>query len=567
MSSRQSLCITAVAVSITCAWAGGCSTDGSAATDGSPSSVPCAALLGMRIAAAEIALPTSGGLVTGAAAVPAGASIPAHCLVTGSILPVDRAAPNIGFQVSLPVAWNGKAAFLGGSGFDGMITDTTGTAPGGAPGTLSPLARGYAVFGSDGGHESTAANPYLDGAALVNDEAYANWVGDSPKKTRDAAVQIIRAHYGAAPAKAYALGGSTGGRETLAAVSRFPADWDGAVAFYPARDVVVLGIGGYAAMAQALAAAGAFPDAAKRALLWDAVLAACDALDGATDGLVSDITGCNAIFDPATATLNGAALRCAGGTDSGDTCLSDAQIAAIKAINAPVSLTSPVASGETSFPGWNIYGAAQGTGGSSPFEPYVEVVDLGSGAPASPLGPTATWSATLCDGLMRFVLSPESPLDYLTFDVRGFGAHASRVATLSALDTADTDLSGFAAKGGKLVILQGTADMMMSARFTERYVSTIQSRLGASVASGMLRYYEVPGYQHGFSTVFNVAWDSLTALENWVERSVDPAQHEVVTDLAGIPGRTRPLCQYPAYPRYAGSGDVNQAQSFSCFSP
>jgi feruloyl esterase len=27
---------------------------------------------------------------------------------------------------------------------------------------------------------------------------------------------------------------------------------------------------------------------------------------------------------------------------------------------------------------------------------------------------------------------------------------------------------------------------------------------------------------------------------------------------------TRPLCKYPAFPRYKGSGDPNDAASFSC---
>jgi feruloyl esterase len=37
-----------------------------------------------------------------------------------------------------------------------------------------------------------------------------------------------------APTKAYFAGGSTGGREALASIQRWPADWDGAIAWYPA---------------------------------------------------------------------------------------------------------------------------------------------------------------------------------------------------------------------------------------------------------------------------------------------------------------------------------------------
>jgi hypothetical protein len=33
-----------------------------------------------------------------------------------------------------------------------------------------------------------------------------------------------------------------------------------------------------------------------------------------------------------------------------------------------------------------------------------------------------------------------------------------------------------------------------------------------------------------------------------------------------VPGRTRPLCEYPSWPKYKGSGDVNLASSFTCSS-
>ena len=37
-----------------------------------------------------------------------------------------------------------------------------------------------------------------------------------------------------------------------------------------------------------------------------------------------------------------------------------------------------------------------------------------------------------------------------------------------------------------------------------------------------------------------------------------------MTDTVGVPGRTRPLCDYPKWARYNGTGDVNLAASFTC---
>jgi len=61
----------------------------------------------------------------------------------------------------------------------------------------------------------------------------------------------------------------------------------------------------------------------------------------------------------------------------------------------------------------------------------------------------------------------------------------------------------------------------------------------------------------------STAWDSLATLDAWVEKGEAPAA-QVVADSVGVPGRTRPLCEYPAWPRYRGTGDINNASSFIC---
>jgi len=87
--------------------------------------------------------------------------------------------------------------------------------------------------------------------------------------------------------------------------------------------------------------------------------------------------------------------------------------------------------------------------------------------------------------------------------------------------------------------------------------------MGAAQVESFARYYEVPGLGHAVSTVFNATWDSLTALEQWAERATAPTGQTTV-DTVGVPGRSRPLCDYPKWPRYTGAGDVNAASSFVC---
>lgn len=148
---------------------------------------------------------------------------------------------------------------------------------------------------------------------------------------------------------------------------RWPADWDGLIALYPAYDFTSLSLQQLRAT-EGFAASDAYLDTAKRTVLFKTVMGACDALDGATDGIISNVQACSASFNPSTAMLNGVALRCPGGTDTGDTCLSDAQINALNTMNTSVTFNYPLASGETSYPGFNVYGADLGGVNTSPSE-------------------------------------------------------------------------------------------------------------------------------------------------------------------------------------------------------
>ena len=81
----------------------------------------CVALKNVHINADAIGLPTRGARVTTVAM--AGHPGNQHCKIEGQIRPVDLNAPDINFQLYLPLDWNGKALQLGGSGFDGAIKD------------------------------------------------------------------------------------------------------------------------------------------------------------------------------------------------------------------------------------------------------------------------------------------------------------------------------------------------------------------------------------------------------------------------------------------------------------
>jgi feruloyl esterase len=518
----------------------------------------------MSIPAREIGLPTTGAVVTSTTPMPASGSgataIGPYCLVAGAIHPVDPSAPDILFNVALPNQWNGKILMLGGGGFDGSIPAVTGNVPSAPTNLPGPLSRGYAVFASDSGHEAT--NGAVNGAFSVNTEAYDNFMGEALKKTHDAALRIITAHYRMQPRNAYFAGGSTGGREALTVAQRWPQDWDGIIAFYPAYDFTTLSLQQLRAT-EAFAAPGAYPDTAQRALLLKAVMQACDGLDGAVDGLISNQQACNATFNPATATVDGKPLRCPGGAVAGDTCLSDPQIAALNTMDTPLVFSYPLENGETQYPGYNVYGADLGVGSSSPNEATVTLLALGTTQPSFPLQSTAMFDGQIADNFVRYTVMDNPSFDSLTFNPALAGRWSGRISRLSGLDATDANLTPFMRHGGKLLMAHGTVDQTVSTRATENYYQRMLFTMGFGAVQSFARFYEIPGLQHAVGTEFNASWDSLTTLENWVEHGMPPV-HQVVTDTAGVPGRTRPLCQYPAWPSYNGGGDVNSAASFSC---
>jgi feruloyl esterase len=538
---------------------------GCGGSDDDATPLACADLNGMAIPASAIGLPTSGGAVTEAKVVAAAGAVPEHCLVSGRIAPVDTAAPNILFRTALPTTWNNKVVMFGGGGFNGSIPSVVGNVPAGPTNQPAPLARGYATFASDSGHQANELGSQ-DGRWGLNDEAVRNFGGDALKKTRDAAVFLVKARYAASPTRSYFAGGSTGGREALAAIQRWPADWDGAIAWYPAWNDAAALLGGHRANI-ALSKPGAYPNTPKRLLVYQAAMQACDALDGVTDGLISDQPRCNATFDPAVAMVNGQPLRCAGGTDTGDTCLSDVQIATLKSLNSASRFNFTLASGETGYPGYNVWGSDLGiTSNPSPLQPTITFLALGTTQPSNPVARTTPYISVLLDQWIKYSVTRDSNFDSFMLDPENPGVWGPRISELSKqLDTA-TDISAFVARGGKLLLAHGQSDVLVSTRATEDYYKRLRTQFGNAAVDNFARYYEVPGYGHAVSTAFNAAWDSLSALERWREGGTAPSA-EVVADTAGVPGRTRPLCDYPKWPQYKGSGDVNLAASFTCASP
>ncbi len=538
---------------LTLAMSAGCAGGRAAAPTAKSAQQACDSLTGLQIPAAAIGLPTSGALVKSAVLVSADAQgnpNGEYCAVKGSIAPSSAAAPHMEFEVNLPSTWNAKALQMGGGGYDGSLVTGLGGEGLQSAATDRPLKRGYVTAGGDGGH---VGGPGFDGTFGLNDEALLNYGRQSVKKVHDVAVRIVEARYGRAPKRYYFIGNSQGGHEALDAAARYPADFDGVIANYPAYNVTMLHLGSWNVGKALYGNGGAgWINAAKTKLLTDAVRAACDPLDGVKDGIISNVAACNQAFTVETVRT---ALRCPGGADTGDGCLSDAQIDAVKKITSPYRPGFTIA-GADEFPPWALLEGSR----------FV-ISNFGSRpVPTNPPTPADALLYNAGAATAKYIITRDPTLDALTFNPSAWQKRTQEVSTI--MDVTDIDLTPFRNKGGKIIMTHGTEDDFITPHNSDNYYKRQLALQGRQRMDSFVRFYKIPGLSHGFGT-FNAKYDGLTALDNWVEKGTPPGELIATDENPGSGNRTRPMCVYPKWPKFIGTDGASQndAANFRCVEP
>jgi len=477
------------------------------------------------------------------------ATQPAHCVVRGSAARhtgVDGKPYETRFELRLPTTWTGRFLYQGGGGNDGTVAPAVGRNTGSFPDT--GLQRGFSVATTDAGHQSATAEFGVDPVARV-DHAYA-----AHERAYTIAIAIQLRYYGRAPDHKYFVGCSGGGRQGMMFAQRYPAYFDGIAICAPAMSVSSSATIAAAWDTQTYLAAApvdangqrvlsrAFSDA-DLSLVARSITGACDAADGAADNMVLRPDACR--FDPKT-------LLCAGVKDAN--CLTSDQVSALqRAFGGPRT-----SSGRTLYVGqaWDPGIAAPGW----------RQWKLGS----SQTGTPNSANTTLMAGALayEFVTPPDPSLAITRFD---FDRDPERMQAFSQVyDTyRDATLAGFRARGGKLLIFHGTADPIFSALESIDYYQRLSRNNGGPEATARwARLFLVPGMNHCAGGPATDSFDGLGAIVNWVEKGAAPARIDASTSprTTYFPGRTRPLCTYPAYARYSGTGSLEDGANFTCTS-
>lgn len=504
--------------------------------------------------------------VASAVEVAASGNLPAHCRIdaalnarTGS----DGKPYAIGFQLRTPraEAWNGKFFFQGGGGTNGFIVDATGNLLNAPEGTA--LGRGYAVASTDGGH-STGQSDVL---FALDPQARLDYGYNAVGEVALVAQRIIATQFGRAPERSYLLGCSNGGRDAMVAAARFADRFDGFVAANPGFNLPRAAIAQAWDTQQFMSAAtpgqlprDAFP-ATAMALVARKITERCDALDGVADGLVQDRVGCQAAFD-----FERDVPACSGAPDAN--CLIAAQKRALQAIfdGARNSAGRALYASWPWDPGvaganWRFWKLDAG------FAPLPFNTLIGAGA-LGYIFTTPPEQPDLSDAGLGYQLAFNMDSSAPKIDASSGSYTQSAMSFMTP--PAPTRLDTLKSRG-KLIVVHGTADPVFSAHDTIAWYEALNAADPAAAAYA--RLFLVPGMNHCAGGPATDRFDMLTALENWVEKGVAPAQVRASVNPADPDviaarwptRRSRPLCAYPAQAYLkAGANDTEDAASFEC---
>jgi Tannase and feruloyl esterase len=485
---------------------------------------PASAALPNCSVAALTALNVPNLTITSATDVPATPPNPEYCVVVATLATSGEGAGlgSAGVQVQLPANWNSKLLFNGVGGLAGSFNSSAN------PVDLTLfLAKGYATGVTDTGHVSTNLSWEYTSPGVPNTPVLTDYFYRAVHEATVATKQLVKSYYSASISRAYFDGCSNGGKMGFEEATRFPNDYDAIIAGAPWLDP--LGTSLWALKnTQALLAAYIPPSAFPA--IDTAQLAQCDKVDGVVDGLIQDPAKC--AFNPDTLVP---------GT------LTQAQANALKLIIAPVQDSK----GGLVYPGSPIsYEAAPGNSLLSD--------ELATPAPSptadQPWGPFPAIPSP-APGNWGLAVDVISLLGYYdaSVNLNSGLVESNGVVNPAALEllydqlAADipddpAKLSGFLNKGGKMIIYHGYSDPIISP-----YRDLARLYGGYRELQEQVRLFTVPGMEHCTNGVGPNKFDTITALENWVEHGVPP--EGIVATATSLGRRCCARCRFASTPR------------------
>ena len=493
--------------------------------------------------------------VTEVKAVAAAGQTPAHCLVLGTVVTRGEGLPegSARFSMQLPDSWSQRFLAYGVGGNAGGLNPSVNPTD-----RAAALGKGYVTVVNDSGHVGAAgwvrrADGSIDKTRVTDFFYRAN------HSVTVAGKAFARAYYAAPVLHAYFDGCSTGGRMAMSGAIHYPDDYAGIIAGDPSMDYT-LGLARLLVMKAVLNSPKAYIPQELLVAIDNRVTGICDVIDGARDGLVQD---------PGRCPVKAEDLACKPGKTTA--CLNSDQVEVLRNFTAPMRDRR----GRVLYSGWPITHLS-GNGGMAAW-------DIGRGPPnlVNPKTPWDVWDEKTQPSGWSFAKQ--------TFgDWMGYGPAVDPSQFIIDTKTQAIDdkliarnaevfsdgvvnnparMKAFLAKGGKMILYHGTADPALPYRRSVVFYEKLTAMLGARNVGASARLFLVPGMQHCGGGVGPDRFDTLAALEAWVEQGRVPEAIAASTRADAAVQRRVPLCPWPQQGRYGGTGDIAAIANWSCKAP
>jgi feruloyl esterase len=496
--------------------------------------------------------------IVSAVDVPASGANPEFCQVLGTVKTTGFGAPDgsAQFKLQLPSPWNGKFLFFGVGGLAGSLSPAANPVD-----FVSATTKGYATIITDTGHQAggTDASWALTAPGVPDEAKLIDYFFRAAHQVTQAGKLLVQSFYQAPIARAYFEGCSNGGRMAYMEATRFPEDYDGIIAGAPFMDMRTLLAGRLFQVTQ-LASPNAYIPAGKLAMVDAAIRASCDKADGVADGLIQNPAKC--AFDPKTLVKS----TCTAGDAS---CLTPEQGHTLATYFTALRNED----GDLVYPGQAVGEVGGGDGMDLWSTGFVPPTDFTANEPWGNQGfSPSPISWQFVDHFLKYIVTRDPNFDIRTFDE---GTRIDNRA-LDLLDdrteAGDADiprkLERFLAQNRKLLVYHGFSDPALPAFRTIVHYEALAQRTGLDKLRKNMRLFMVPAMHHCVGGPGPNVFDTLSALEKWVEHGqapdAIPATHFVNNNPALGADRTMPLCAFPQEAQYRGAGDVNSAANWAC---
>ncbi|MDT7950069.1 MAG: tannase/feruloyl esterase family alpha/beta hydrolase [Acetobacteraceae bacterium] len=492
--------------------------------------------------------------VTEAKPVASSGSTPAHCDVQGTVVTKGAGVADglARFAMQLPDAWQHRFLFLGVGGNAGNLRPSAN-----AVDRASALGKGYVTVLTDTGHEGdgTSAKWTLGPDGKPDLPKRTDFFHRAAHDVTIAGKALSEAFYAGKVEHAYFDGCSTGGRMAMMEAERYPTDYEGVIAGDP-----MMSFHTYTARAVVQRAALTVPAAYISPELLKAIDARvtgrCDAIDGAKDGLVQSSAACP---------VRAQELICKPGETAA--CLNKDQARVLE------SYTSPFRDrrGRVVFGPWPITDMAdpQGVGYTVTGRAAPDLSDLSAPWKADPEQEPRAWALVQEMVAHWLALGPKASVADLDVDGQtntvGDKMLALMKKTYAEGEVRDPrKLAAFLAQGRKMILYHGTSDPSIPPSQSIAFYNELRQQRGSARNAASVRLFLVPDMHHCSGGPGPDQFDTLSALEDWVERGKPPAAIQASTRPDSPAPHRLPLCPYPQQGRFSGGGSMADPANWQC---